>query len=187
MEVIATAIPDVCLVRPKRHGDPRGWFSEVWNRQRFAEAGLDFDWMQDNQSLSGPAGTLRGLHFQTPPFAQTKLVRVLAGAILDVAVDLRRGSPWFGRHVAVELSAGQPDQILIPRGFAHGFVTLKPNTQVLYKVDAPYAPDHDAGIAWNDPDLAIAWPVGPENVHLSDKDRRQPAWRELPDAFSWSE
>lgn len=185
MEVTTAAIPDVKLIRPVRHGDARGWFAEVWSRHRFAEVGLDFAWVQDNQSHSAQAGTLRGLHLQTPPFAQTKLVRVLRGAVLDVAVDLRRGSPWYGRHVLVELSAASGLQILVPRGFAHGFLTLEPDTEVLYKVDAPYAANHDAGVAWDDPDLAIPWPVAREAVTLSDKDRRQPAFRDLPAWFAW--
>ncbi|WP_284212163.1 dTDP-4-dehydrorhamnose 3,5-epimerase, partial [Methylobacterium brachythecii] len=134
MRVIETAIPEVKRVVPKRHGDDRGWFSEVFRADRLAEAGIDSVFVQDNQSFSVPAGTLRGLHFQTPPAAQAKLVRVLAGAILDVAVDIRRGSPTFGRYVAVRLDAENGEQLFVPHGFAHGFCTLEPNTMVAYKV-----------------------------------------------------
>lgn len=173
------------LIRPVRHGDHRGYFAEVWNRQRFAEAGLDHDWVQDNESLSAEMHILRGLHFQLPPFAQTKLVRVLHGAVLDVAVDLRVGSPWYGQHVLAELTARGGEQLLIPRGFAHGFLTLEPATLVAYKVDAPYSARHDAGVAWDDPELAIPWPAGDAPI-LSEKDRRQPALRDLPGCFTWS-
>jgi len=184
MDIIETAIPDVKIVTPKRHGDHRGFFAEVYNRRAFAEAGLEFDFVQDNHSRSAERGTLRGLHFQTPPHAQTKLVRVLRGAIFDVAVDLRRGSPTYGRHVAVELTADGFEQLLVPRGFAHGFVTLVPDTEVFYKVDAYYAPDHDKGLIWNDPDLAIAWPVDAAEVVLSAKDAAQPFFRDLPAYFT---
>jgi len=186
VDITSTPIPDVRLIRPVRHADDRGFFSETWSRARFAAAGLDLDWVQDNHSGSRRMHTLRGLHFQTPPFAQAKLVRVLRGAILDVAVDLRRGSPWYARHVSIELTAEDGTQILVPKGFAHGFLTLEPDTQVLYKVDAPYSAAHDAGVAWNDPDLAIDWPVGYDGVTLSDKDRRQPAFVDLPPSpFTW--
>lgn len=183
MELIETAIAGVKLIRPRRHGDARGFFSEVYNRRAFAEAGIDLDFVQDNQARSAARGTLRGLHFQTPPFAQTKLVRVLEGAILDVVVDLRRGSPSFGRHVAVELTAESWLQILVPRGFAHGYVTLVPDTAVFYKVDAYYAPAHDAGLRWDDPDLAIAWPFGRDELILSEKDARLPRLCDLPPLF----
>lgn len=180
MEVLATAIPEVKLVRPVYHGDERGYFAEVFNRRRFEDAGLPHDFVQDNQSLSAPRGTLRGLHFQTPPFAQTKLVRVLKGAVLDVAVDLRRGAATYGQHVMVEISAANRLQMLVPRGFAHGFLTLEPDTEVLYKVDAYYAPDHDCGVRFDDPDLAIPWPADPGVTVISAKDREQPAFRDLP-------
>jgi dTDP-4-dehydrorhamnose 3,5-epimerase len=183
MEVIATEIAEIRIVVPRRHGDERGFFSEVWNRRALAEAGIDIDFVQDNHSLSAEAGTLRGLHFQSPPFAQNKLVRVLRGAILDVAVDLRRGSTSYGRHVAVELSAANWRQLLVPGEFAHGFVTLEPMTEVAYKVDAYYAPTHDKGIRWDDPDLAIAWPLRGRPPILSAKDRAQPAFADLPAYF----
>jgi dTDP-4-dehydrorhamnose 3,5-epimerase len=148
------------------------------------EAGLDLDFVQDNHSRSAGRGTLRGLHFQSPPYAQSKLVRVLRGAILDVAVDIRHGSPSFGRHVTVELTADSWQQLLVPKGFAHGFVTLLPDTEVFYKVDAYYAAQHDMGVLWNDPDLAIAWPMRGDEVVLSDKDRAQPRFADLPAIFT---
>lgn len=179
-----TALPDVIVVTPGKFGDARGFFSEVYNAARWKEAGLDHAFVQDNHSLSGPVGTLRGLHFQIPPFAQDKLVRVARGRILDVAVDLRRSSPTFGRHVAIELSAENWRQLLVPAGFAHGFVTLEPDTEVVYKVTAFYSPSHDRGLAWDDPDLRIAWPVPPGGPILSDKDRLWPRLRDLPEAFA---
>lgn len=179
-----TAIPAVKIITTRRFGDERGFFTETWNRRRFAEAGIDLDFVQDNHSLSGPAGTVRGLHFQSPPFAQDKLVRVVRGRILDVAVDIRRSSPTYGRHVAVELSAENGRQLLVPVGFAHGFCTLEPETEVVYKVTAYYAPEHDHGLAFDDPDLAIDWPVARAAAILSGKDRTHPRLAELPEYFS---
>jgi dTDP-4-dehydrorhamnose 3,5-epimerase len=179
------AIPEVKLVTPARFGDARGHFSETYNAQRFEDAGLPDLFVQDNQSLSGPAGTLRGLHYQTPPYAQAKLVRVLRGRILDVAVDIRAGSPSYGRHVRAELSAESGTQIYVPAGFLHGFVTLEPDTEVFYKVTAFYSRECDRGIAWDDPDLGIDWGVDPASVLLSDKDRAQPAFRSLETPFSY--
>ncbi|MCB2053757.1 MAG: dTDP-4-dehydrorhamnose 3,5-epimerase [Geminicoccaceae bacterium] len=184
MQITPTSIPDVKIIEAKRFGDHRGFFSEVYNRRAFEEAGLMLDFVQDNHSRSAERGTLRGLHFQSPPHAQTKLVRVLHGAILDVAVDLRHGSPTFGRHVAVELTDEGWRQLLVPKGFAHGFVTLVEDTEVFYKVDAYYAPAHDHGVMWNDPDLAIDWPVDAGRVVLSAKDAAQPAFRDLPVHFT---
>ena len=178
-----TAIADVKIVTPARHGDHRGFFSETWKRVAFEEAGLDLDFVQDNQSLSRETGVIRGLHFQTAPFAQAKLVRVTRGRVLDVAVDLRRSSPTYGRHVAVELSAENWRQLLIPIGFAHGFCTLEPDTELLYKVTAPYAPKNDFGLAFDDPALAIAWPIASDRAILSDKDRKQPRLADLPAYF----
>ena len=183
LSVEDTAIPAVKIVTPKRFGDHRGFFSETWSRKAFAEAGLDLDFVQDNHSLSAAVGTLRGLHFQSPPFAQDKLVRVARGSILDVAVDIRASSPSFGRHVAVELSAENWRQLLVPAGFAHGFVTLEPDTEVLYKVTAPYAPEHDHGLAFDDPALGIDWRLPPDALTLSDKDRRHPRLAALPRCF----
>ena len=179
LSVEETAIPAVKIVTPKKFGDHRGFFSETWNRAAFAEAGLDLDFVQDNQSLSAPVGTLRGLHFQSPPFAQDKLVRVTRGRILDVAVDIRASSPTFGKHVAVELSAENWKQLLVPVGFAHGFVTLEPDTEVLYKVTAPYAPQNDRGLAFDDPALGIDWRLPLSGLTLSDKDRKHPCLAEM--------
>ena len=185
MEVRSTEIPEVKLIKPARYGDHRGFFSETYNRRALAEAGIDIDFVQDNHSSSREAGTLRGLHFQSPPHAQAKLVRVLRGAVVDVAVDLRHGSPTYGRHVIAELSADNWTQMLTPRGFAHGLLTLVPDTDLAYKVDAYFAPKHDLGVRWDDPELAIPWPLPPERVVLSDKDRRQPLFKDLPPYFSY--
>ena len=179
LNVEDTAIPAVKIITPKKFGDHRGFFSETWSRNAFAEAGLDLDFVQDNQSLSAPVGTLRGLHFQSPPCAQDKLVRVTRGRILDVAVDIRASSPSFGKHVAVELSVENWRQLLVPIGFAHGFVTLEPDTEVLYKVTAPYAPENDHGLAFDDPALGIDWRLPLSGLTLSDKDRKHPRLAEM--------
>lgn len=183
LEVTSTAIPDVKVLLPKTFGDARGTFSETWNAARFAEHGIKLNFVQDNQSWSAPVGTIRGLHFQSPPKAQAKLVRVIRGRIVDVAVDLRRTSPTYGKWVAVELSAQNRKQVLVPVGFAHGFCTLEPDTEVLYKVTDFYSPANDFGIAWDDPDLAITWPVARDKVVLSEKDKLQPAFKSLPAYF----
>ena len=177
-------IPAVKVLTPTKHGDRRGFFSETYNRQALAKAGIDIDFVQDNHSLSAGRGTVRGLHFQTPPFAQDKLVRVLRGAVFDVAVDLRRGSPSYGAHVSVVLSAEAWNQALVPVGFAHGFMTLEPDTEVVYKVSRHYAPDHDKGLLWNDPALDIPWPLLEDEAVLSDKDRRQPRLAEVETPFA---
>jgi dTDP-4-dehydrorhamnose 3,5-epimerase len=179
-----TEIPAVRIVTPKKHGDSRGFFSEVYNQSEWRRAGLDYVFVQDNHSFSAAVGTLRGLHFQTPPFAQDKLVRCARGRILDVAVDIRRSSPTFGRHVAVELSADNWRQLLVPSGFAHAFLTLTPDCEVLYKTTAVYSAANDRGLAWDDPDLAISWPAPPGGPLLSDKDKRWPRLRDLKDAFA---
>lgn len=184
MQVEALEISDVKILTPKRFGDARGFFSETYNKAALAEHGLDLDFVQDNHSMSQAVGVLRGLHFQTPPFAQDKLVRVVKGRIFDVAVDIRHGSPSFGKWVGAEISAEAWNQILVPVGFAHGFVTLEPDTEVIYKVTAPYAPDHDKGIAWNDPSIAIDWPLNGIAPTLSDKDTKHPALADLPAYFS---
>jgi dTDP-4-dehydrorhamnose 3,5-epimerase len=168
---------------PNRHGDARGWFSETYRADKLAAAGIANDFVQDNQSFSAPAFTVRGLHFQTPPAAQAKLVRVLSGSILDVAVDLRRTSATFGRHVAVRLDAEGGEQLFVPAGFAHGFCTLEPDTMVAYKVDAYYSPENDRNLVWNDPDLGIAWPVDEAQAALSDKDRAAPRFAALGPVF----
>lgn len=172
------ALAEVLLITPKRHGDARGWFAETWSRRALAEAGVDADFVQDNQAFNARAGTLRGLHFQTAPHAQGKLVRVLRGAIYDVAADVRPGSATFGRWVAAELTAAGGEQLFVPRGFAHGYCTLEDDTELFYKVDGQYAPQLEGGVAWNDPDLAIAWPLSGEPV-LSEKDGRLPRLRDL--------
>lgn len=179
LNVEDTAIPAVKIITPKKFGDHRGFFSETWSRNAFAEAGLDLDFVQDNQSLSAPVGTLRGLHFQSAPFAQDKLVRVTRGRILDVAVDIRASSLSFGKHVAVELSAENWRQLLVPIGFAHGFVTLEPDTEVIYKVTALYAPENDHGLAFDDPALGIDWRLPLSGLTLSDKDRKHPRLAEM--------
>lgn len=171
------------LVSARRFGDARGHFAETYSRRDFTALGIAEELVQDNQSFSAPAGTVRGLHFQVPPRAQAKLVRVLRGRILDVAVDIRHGSPTYGRHVAAELSAENGLMLYVPVGFAHGFATLEPDTEVAYKVSDTYAPDCDRGIAWDDPDLGIAWGVDPAAATLSDKDRRQPRLRDLGRMF----
>ena len=163
------------LFTPKRFGDARGWFSETFRHDVWHDLGIHDDFVQDNQSLSKPQDTLRGLHFQLPPKGQAKLVRCLRGALFDVAVDLRQGSPTYGQWLGAELSADNGRQLYIPVGFAHGFVTLEPDTEVLYKVSSYYAPDCDRGLAWNDPEIGIDWSLGDREPLLSDKDTRQPA------------
>lgn len=183
LNVTSFSIAGVLLIRPKRFQDQRGCFIETYKQCEYAAAGITNLFVQDNESHSVAPGTLRGLHFQTPPFAQAKLVRVLRGKIVDVAVDLRRSSKSYGEHVAVELSAEGGEQLFIPVGFAHGLCTLVPNTEVAYKVDAIYSPANDSGINVGDPALGIRWPVSPDNRVLSDKDRALPMLKELPAYF----
>lgn len=185
MQIEPTAIPEVKLLTPKRFGDNRGYFSEVYNQRVFREAGLDLELIQDNQSLSREVGTLRGLHYQAPPFAQAKLVRVVTGRIYDVAVDIRVGSPTYGRWVGEELSAENLKQLLVPVGFLHAFVTLDPDTTVLYKVTAPYSAAHDGGVAWDDPDIGIVWPLGGSAPVLSAKDGQQPRLKDFANPFRY--
>src|SRR5436305_14335047 len=183
IDVHCLEIPDVKLIRTPRISDARGYFCETFQRAAFAAQGLDNDFLQDNQSSSDRPGTIRGLHFQRPPFAQTKLVRVLRGSIFDVAIDLRRSSPSFGKHVAIELSSEGNEQLLIPTGFAHGFCTLEPNTVVFYKVDQVYSAAHDGGVSWADSGLGIEWPVASAAAILSEKDRGLPMLAELGPVF----
>ncbi len=179
MDIADTEIPDVKILTPKKFGDRRGFFSETYNKALLRDRGIDLDFIQDNHSLSREAGVVRGLHFQSPPYAQAKLLRVLRGAVFDVALDLRRDSPDFGRHVTRVISAEKWNQILIPAGFAHGFCTLEPDTEVAYKVTEIYAPDHDRGILWNDSEIGIAWPVAETDVIVSEKDRNLPPLRDI--------
>jgi dTDP-4-dehydrorhamnose 3,5-epimerase len=183
MQVENTAIDAVKIITPKKFGDHRGFFSEVYSRKAWAEAGLDFEFVQDNHSFSVEVGVIRGLHFQTAPFGQDKLVRVAKGRVLDVAVDLRRSSPTYGKHVAVELSAANWRQLLVPIGFAHGFCTLEPDSEVLYKVTNVYSPAHDKGLAFDDPALGIDWRIDLAKAVLSDKDRKHPRLAELGAMF----
>jgi dTDP-4-dehydrorhamnose 3,5-epimerase len=179
LAIEALAIPDVKVIRVKKFGDARGFFAETYNKTAFVAAGIDPEFVQDNQSFSRPSGTIRGLHLQTEPFAQAKLVRVLRGRIWDVAVDVRPSSPTFGKWVAAEISADAGNQIFIPVGFAHGFCTLEPDTEVSYKVSNFYSKEHEAGIRWNDPALKIAWPVSEDRATLSDKDRAAPLFQDV--------
>ena len=183
MQVIETEIADIKLLKPVRHVDSRGFFSDVFKENALREHGIDMHFVQDNHSLSASNGVVRGLHFQIPPFAQVKLLRVTAGSIFDVAVDIRWGSPSFGRHVAAVLSSSDWNQIFIPEGFAHGYCTLERDTEVIYKVSAYYSPEHDRGLLWNDPALGIAWPVSADDALVSDRDRKHPILSGLPRFF----
>jgi dTDP-4-dehydrorhamnose 3,5-epimerase len=188
LEVRRLAIPDVIELVPKRFGDDRGYLSEVYNKQRFAEeTGLAIDFIQINQSFSVGTATLRGLHFQAPPFAQTKLVAAVTGAAFDVAVDIRQGSPTFGKWAAVTLSSEKGNQVLVPAGFAHGFLTLAPGTIMQYQVDSPYSPRHDGGVRWDDPALAIDWPRGGAIPTLSKRDSAFPRLSEITSPFKFGE
>jgi len=183
LKVESLAIQDVKLVTPARFGDDRGFFSETYNAQRFKDAGIEADFIQDNHSLSAQRGTVRGLHFQAPPFAQSKLVRVLRGTILDVAVDVRKGSPTYGKWVSAELSAENGVQIFVPRGFLHGFVTLEPDTEIAYKVDNYYSKECDGAVLWNDPALGIDWGIPANEAVLSDKDAAAQSFAEFETPF----
>jgi dTDP-4-dehydrorhamnose 3,5-epimerase len=171
LTVTPLALSEVLEITPRRFGDDRGFFSETYNAERFTEVGIDLVFVQDNHSYSAAAGVLRGLHYQLAPRAQDKLVRVIRGAILDVAVDIRHGSPTFGRWVALEVSAEKGNQILVPKGFAHGFVTLVDHTEVIYKVTDFHSPDHDRSIRYDDADIGIEWPQAAAPFTLSQKDR----------------
>jgi dTDP-4-dehydrorhamnose 3,5-epimerase len=184
--VRALEIPDVKLITPVVHRDERGAFCETYSRSSFRGSGINADFVQDNHSLSPATGTIRGLHYQRPPHAQDKLIRVVRGAIFDVAVDIRVGSPTYGKHVSMTLSAENTLQAWVPAGFAHGFCTLEPDTEVIYKVTADYAPLCDHGLRWDDPALAIAWPVSAAAAVLSAKDRQQPSLAQMTPAFKWA-
>lgn len=189
MQIESLAIPEVKMITPKRFGDARGFFMETFSAPKLAECGIERDWVQDNHSLSAKPGVLRGLHFQAPPHAQAKLVRVVKGRVWDVAVDIRVGSPTYGKWVSAELSAENDQQMFIPEGFAHGFITLDPDTEFLYKVSSVYAPQADGGVIWNDPDLNLPWPLegiegGPQ---LSDKDAVLTAFADFDSPFVYSQ
>jgi dTDP-4-dehydrorhamnose 3,5-epimerase len=185
MNVISLSIPDVKILEPERFGDERGFFSETYNRRTLAGRGIELEFVQDNHSLSRPKGTIRGLHYQSPPFAQDKLIRVSRGSILDVAVDLRRGSPTYGKHVAAVISAKAWNQILVPIGFAHGFCTLEADTEIIYKVTNYYSPTHDQGVLSKDPDLGIDWPVPEAASVLSPRDRCLPRLSDIVSPFAY--
>lgn len=185
MNIEKTALPGVLIVTPRRFGDARGFFSESWNRDVMRGAGLDLDFVQDNHSFSAAQGTVRGLHFQAPPRAQDKLVRCGRGALLDVAVDIRRGSPSYGQWVAVELSFENGRQLLVPKGFAHGFVTLTPDCEILYKCTDTYAPETEGALHFADPDLGIDWGIAPGAAILSDKDRAAPGFAGFESPFAY--
>ena len=187
LQVIGTEIPKVKLIKPVRHIDSRGFFSEVFRENILQEHGISVHFVQDNHSLSATKGVIRGLHFQTPPFAQAKLLRVTSGSVFDVAVDIRWGSPTFGRHIAAVLSASEWNQIFVPEGFAHGYCTLDPDTEVLYKVSAYYSPAHDRGLLWCDPAIGIDWPVSADQAVISDKDRKHPPLTQLLRFFQYEE
>lgn len=185
MKVENTALSGVVYLQPKRFGDHRGFFAETWNRAAFAQAGIDVDFVQDNHSLSAAVRTIRGLHFQAPPCAQAKLVRCGRGALFDVAVDIRRGSPTFGKWVGYELSAKNGVQLFIPAGFAHGFATLEPDSEIVYKCSSYYAPETEGALRWDDPAIGISWPVAGE-VILSQKDAAAPLLAEFDSPFHFS-
>lgn len=187
MLVKKLSLPEILEITPAKHGDARGFFSETYNAKRFSDAGIDLPWVQDNHSFSAPAGVLRGLHYQIPPFAQDKLVRVVRGAIFDVAVDIRHGSPRFGQWCGLTISADKWNQILVPSGFAHGFVTLEPNTEVIYKVTELYSPDHDRAIHYADSDIGVDWPSDGIELTLSAKDQEAPLLRDVDTTFKYQE
>lgn len=183
VEIVKTELPGVVILTPRRFGDARGFFSEVYNRKSYAEHGIDVEFVQDNHSLSRQVGVVRGLHFQSPPHAQAKLVRVGAGRVLDVAVDIRRGSPTYGRWIGVELSAEAGNQIYIPVGFLHGFAVLEPDSELLYKCSDFYAPDCDGAVRFDDPDIGIDWGIDPKAAILSDKDAKAPLLKDFVSPF----
>jgi dTDP-4-dehydrorhamnose 3,5-epimerase len=185
MHIEQTSLPGVVIITPARHGDPRGFFSESWNRRRMEEAGIAIDFVQDNHSLSEQVGTVRGLHFQSPPHAQAKLVRCGRGALFDVAVDIRRGSPTYGQWVGVELTFESGRQLLIPEGFLHGFVTRAPMTEIIYKCSDYYAPDCDGAVRFDDPEIGIDWGIDPASAVLSAKDAKAPLLRDFVSPFDY--
>jgi len=183
VEMRLLGLDGVLEIRPARFSDERGFFSEVWSRAQWSEAGIDVDFVQDNHSQSKERGVLRGLHYQAPPMAQAKLVRVTRGAVFDVAVDIRKGSPTFGKWTSTILSAAEWNQLFVPVGFAHGFVTLEPDSEVIYKVSMPYSAAHDRAIRFDDRDIGIDWPVPVDQLILSDKDRAAPRLADVQTGF----
>lgn len=186
MKIIDTDLNGVKIIEPTVFGDHRGWFMETFSDLKLKEAGIDLNFVQDNQSFSATKGTLRGLHYQLNPKAQTKLVRCTRGAIFDVAIDIRKGSPNYGKWFGIELTEENKKQLLVPRGFAHGFLTLTEDVEVQYKVDNDYAPECDRGVIWNDPVIGIKWPMDIEPV-LSEKDRKAPLLEEAENNFLYEE
>jgi dTDP-4-dehydrorhamnose 3,5-epimerase len=184
MQIEKTKLDGVLVLTPARHGDARGFFSESWNARRMGEAGLHYDFVQDNHSVSATPGTVRGLHYQSPPHAQAKLVRCGRGALFDVAVDFRAGSDTFGQWVGVELTQDNGRQLMIPAGFLHGFVTRVPDTEIIYKCTDYYAPDCDGAVRWDDPDIGIDWGLGTDQAVLSSKDATAPMLADTPSPFS---
>lgn len=185
--VTPLAISDVLLVQPRKFKDDRGYFVETFSRRELETVGIKNDFVQDNQSLSTRRGTLRGLHFQRPPHSQAKLVRVVRGAVFDVAIDLRRGSPTFAKWCATTLTAEEGHQLFVPRGFAHAFCTLEPDTEIAYKVDDYYVAESDTGIIWNDPDIGVSWPIAVRELTLSDKDAALPRLADFESPFVYTE
>ncbi len=171
------------VITPTRHEDKRGFFSESWNKKNFLAQGFDVDFVQDNHSLSNRVGTLRGLHFQYPPYAQAKLVRCGKGSLFDIAVDIRKGSPSFGKWLGEELSFENGKQLFIPQGFLHGFITLEPNSEIIYKCSNYYAPEYEGFVRYDDPDLAINWPINPDMDQMDFKDKNAPFFREIQNPF----
>ncbi|WP_116083524.1 dTDP-4-dehydrorhamnose 3,5-epimerase [Tropicimonas sp. IMCC34011] len=187
MNVLETRLVDLHLIEPRRFGDHRGFFAETWNRRAFEAEGIVIDWVQDNHSLSATPGTLRGLHFQAPPHAQAKLVRCGRGRLFDVVVDLRGGSPTYGQWEGFELSAENGRQLLIPAGFAHGFVTREADTEIVYKCSDYYAPETEGAVAWDDPAIGIDWGLEGTDPILSDKDRAAPRLSDIEMPFIYEE
>lgn len=185
MDIQETSLSGVLVLTPRRFGDARGFFSECWNQETFMERGIDLAFVQDNHSFSTQAGTVRGLHFQAPPKAQDKLVRCGRGALFDVAVDIRKASPTYGQWIGVELSFENGQQLLVPKGFAHGFAALTPECEILYKCTDAYAPETEGAIHFADPDIAIDWGIDPADAILSDKDRVAPAFAEFESPFEY--
>ena len=185
LEITKTALPGVLILTPRRFGDDRGFFSESWNKSVLADAGITIDFVQDNHSLSDAVGTVRGLHYQSPPHAQAKLVRCGRGSLLDVAVDARKGSPTYGKWISVELSFDNGRQLLIPAGCLHGFATREPQTEIIYKCSDYYAPDCDGAVRFDDPDIGVEWGLGDAAPVLSDKDRNAPAFRDFESPFTY--